>query len=183
MKDDGDIIFVDTVGTFRPERIVELSTGKMNEEEIFKHMFLVRARTTIDQINVIRDIDGLASSELKMIIIDTLTNNFVYDYPEKKHIIDRQSSLARHLHDLASEAIDRDISVVVTNTVRVRIQGGESYIVETGGNTVTQGVHVRVQLERIPGGVLAKYKESEKVARFKIGKSGIMDWKVWTDDI
>ncbi len=114
-----------------------------------------------------------------MLILDTLTDNFVYEFQGDKYISDRQAALARHLHELAVTAVDRDIAVVITNTVRARMRkDGGSYIAETGGNTVSQGVHVRIRLERVFGGWAAGRNGGESSIRFKIGKNGIMDWEV-----
>ncbi len=180
-EDAGDIIFVDTVGTFRPERIAEIAEGRIDEDELFRHIFVIKARSSTEQIEAPRSIDGFISSGgIKMLIIDTLTDNFVYEFQGDKHIGDRQSALARHLHDLAVTALDRDVAVVVTNTVRTRMpkDGGESYDVETGGNTVSQGIHVRLRLERVYESWAASLRDGEPSARFKIGKNGIMDWEV-----
>ncbi len=174
-----DIIFVDTVGTFRPERIAEIAAGRLDENELFKHIFLVKARTSTEQIKVLHSMNGFTSGGVKMLIIDTLTDNFVYEFQGDKYISDRQAALARHLHELAVTAVDRDIAVVVTNTVRARLRReGGSYIAETGGNTVSQGVHVRIRLERVFGGWAAGRNGGVSSLRFKMGKNGIMDWEV-----
>jgi len=172
----GDVVFVDTAGTFRPERIAEIADGKIGEEELFKHILLVKTRSSTSQVEVPHRLDRLTRDyRVKLLIIDTLTDNFIYEFQGEENLISRQAALARHLHDLASAAIDRDIAVVVTNTVRTRLsKEGRGFEVETGGNTVSQGVHIRVKLERTVRYWSASLLGGGK-AEFDIGKSGIAD--------
>jgi len=175
--DRKDVVFVDTAGTFRPERISEISRGILDRNILFRHIFLVTARTSHEQVEVLRNLKNFDSpTGVRTLIIDTLTENFVYDYQEDKNIIGRQSALARHLHDLALMAIDDDIAVIVTNTVRTRLSDEkDSTLVETGGLTVSHGAHVRVRLEKTNGALTAKIDNTDLSARFKIWEKGIAD--------
>ena len=175
--DRKDVVFVDTAGTFRPERISEISSGILDRNILFRNIFLVTARTSHEQVEVLRNIKNFDSpTGVRTLIIDTLTENFVYDYQEDKNLVGRQSALTHHLHDLAITAIDDDIAVIVTNTVRSRLSDGkDSTLVETGGLTVSQGAHVRVRLEKVKGELTARMENTDLSARFKIGKKGIED--------
>jgi len=173
-----DIVYVDTVGTFRPERIVEMAGENIKKEDLLKHILSIRARTWTEQVEAPLKIDDLMSGKVGILIIDTLTDNFIYEFQTGKHIKDRQIALARHLHDLAVIAIEKGIAVVVTNTVRARMPAdGNIYVTETGGNTVSQGVHTRLRLDRFDNGWSAQLNNDEKSIRFKIGKRGLMDWE------
>ncbi len=181
----GDIVFIDTVGTFRPERIVQMAAGHIGEEDLFKHIFLVSARSSAEQIRAVENSQESTTLNIKMLIIDTLTDNFVYEFHGESHITSRQIALAHHLHDLVEMALDKDIPVVVTNTVRTMVlETGEARVIETGGNTVSQGVHLRLKLERLKGkskGWAARLVDTDIATiprvRFKIEKNGIMDWE------
>ena len=177
-SDIGDVVYVDTVGTFRPERIVEMSGGNRKKEYLLKHILSIRARTWTEQVEAPFKINDLTSRKVGILIIDTLTDNFVYEFQTGKYIQDRQIALARHLHELAMIAIEKEIAVVVTNTVRNRMPEDENtYVTETGGNTVSQGVHIRLRLVRVDKGWSAQLNNDEKSIRFKIGKRGLMDWE------
>lgn len=174
-KDDRDIVYVDTVGKFRPERIAEIYGNK--KEEIFKRISSVRARTWTQQIDVLNKINKITSKNVGLLIIDTVTDNLVLEFESEKNFKDRQVALSKHLHELAVTAINKDIAVVVTNTVRNRIQtDGNVFIVETGGNTISQGVHLRLRLSKTFQGWIAQLNDDQKSIRFKIGKKGLMDW-------
>ncbi len=181
----GDIVFIDTAGTFRPERLAQMAADRISEDKLFKHIFLVNARSSEEQARAVQSSQESTSLNIQMLIIDTLTDNFVYEFQGEDHITSRQISLAHHLHDLSEMALDMDIPVVVTNTVRTRVlDTGETRIIETGGNTVAQGVHLRLMLERLKGkgkGWAARLDDTDiktiPRVRFKIEKNGIMDWE------
>jgi RecA/RadA recombinase len=175
-SDESDIVYVDTVGTFRPERIVEMSGGNRKKEYLLKHILSIRARTWTEQVEAPFKINDLTSRKVGILIIDTLTDNFVYEFQTGRYIRDRQIALARHLHELAMIAIEEEIAVVVTNTVRNKIpENRNTLVTETGGNTVSQGVHLRLRLGRDNKGWLAQLNNDEKSIRFKIGERGLMD--------
>lgn len=171
-----DIVYVDTVGTFRPERIAEIYGNK--KEEIFERIYSVRAKTWTEQINVLNKINSQTSKDVGLLIIDTIADNLVLEFQSDKNFRDRQVALSKHLHELAVTAINKDIAIVITNTVRNRIPtvDGNVFIVETGGNTFSQGVHSRLRLSKTIQGWSAQLNDEKKSIRFKIGKKGLMDW-------
>jgi len=179
LDEEGGVVFVDSSGTFRPERIVEISKGMKSKEDIFKRIMVVRARSVSEQIELPRRLKRDTPLSIKLLIIDTLTDNFVFEYQGEERIIERQAKLARHLHDLCSLAIRDDMAVVVTNTVRTRIDAEQGYHeVETGGNVVSQGIHVRVHLSRDPYGLNARLVQpsiAKPKAYFAIDSRGIVD--------
>lgn len=104
------IMFVDTVGTFRPERVSEIANQDRNNEILDKIIF-IRAFSTNDQIKSIKKI-----YEIKplLIIIDSATSLFSTDYKgASRHLV-----LMNHLHELSFAAINFDCAVVITNMVR-----------------------------------------------------------------
>ncbi|MGQ9468653.1 MAG: hypothetical protein ACUVTD_02320 [Nitrososphaerales archaeon] len=178
LDEESGVIFVDSSGTFRPERIMEMAKSMELKENVFKRMMVVKARSVNEQMEVPRRLKS-APFNVKLLIIDTLTDNFIFEYQGGERIIERQARLAKHLHDLCSLAIRDDTAVVVTNTVRTRVDTEKSYYeVETGGNVVSQGVHVRVHLSKDAYGLNAKLVQPpivKPIAYFKINSRGIID--------
>ena len=178
LNEESSVVFVDSSGTFRPERIMEISKGIKLKDDVLKRIMVVRARSVSEQIKVPRRLKD-APFNVKLLIMDTLTDNFVFEYQGGERIIERQAKLAKHLHDLCSLAVRDDIAVVVTNTVRARVDAEQSYYeVETGGNVVSQGVHVRVHLSRDPYGLNAMLVQPSIVkpkAYFAMDSKGIID--------
>ena len=110
LKQKEMIMFIDTVGTFRPERVSEIANQEKNNEILNKIIF-IRAFSTNDQIKSIKKI-----YEIKplLIIIDSATSLFSTDYKgASRHLV-----LMNHLHELSFAAINFDCAVVITNMVR-----------------------------------------------------------------
>jgi hypothetical protein len=100
-------MFVDTAGTFRPERIVEISGSSGALDKIT----YVRALNTLDQASALAKIIDV---DPRLIVIDTLTSLFSAEYSGPE----RHLAVMKHLHELALVAINAGSAVVVTNMVR-----------------------------------------------------------------
>ena len=106
-KEPASTLFIDTAGTFRPERIMEISGSQLALEKIT----FIRAFTTIDQTNETRKILELRPT---LVIVDSLTSLFSTEYSGPE----RHRALMKYLHDLALLAINSCCAIVVTNMVR-----------------------------------------------------------------
>lgn len=107
VKNGDKVMFIDTVGTFRPERIVEISGSQGTLERIA----YVRALTTLDQVNAMGKINDI---DPRLLVIDSVTSLFSAEYSGPA----RHLAVMRHLHELALAAINIGCAVVVTNMVR-----------------------------------------------------------------
>jgi RecA/RadA recombinase len=107
VKDGGTAMFIDTAGTFRPERIVEMS----GTPGALDRIAFVRALNTLDQVNAIRKI---VEVDPRLVVVDTLTSLFSAEYSGPA----RHLAVMKHLHELALVAINASCAVVVTNMVR-----------------------------------------------------------------
>jgi RecA/RadA recombinase len=106
-EDSAGIVFIDTAGTFRPERINEISSCKLSLEKIS----YIRAFTTAEQINATKKI---IEHRPTLVLIDSLTSLFSTEYrgPE------RHRAIMKYMHELGVLAINLRSAIVVTNMVR-----------------------------------------------------------------
>lgn len=110
LKQKEMILFIDTVGTFRPERVSEIANQERNNE-ILDKIVVIRAFSTNDQIKSIKKIYDIKPL---LIIIDSATSLFSTEYKgASRHLV-----LMNHLHELSFAAINFDCAVVITNMVR-----------------------------------------------------------------
>ena len=137
-RDGGSTIFVDTAGTFRPERIVEIS-GWLGALE--KIMF-VRALNTLDQENAVSKI---LDAGPRLVVVDTLTSPFSAEYSGPT----RHLAVMRYMHELALAAINAGCAVVVTNMVR----NAPITVVDQAGLNVVQAVVPSKQREYLGSSV------------------------------
>lgn len=131
----GQAMFIDTAGTFRPERISEIAGA-----EVLDRIAFVRALHTEDQI---RALDRALDADLQLLVIDMLTSLFSAEYSGPA----RHLAVMSHMHELAAFAINSGCAVVVTNMVRsVPSESGAAMQREYLGGSVSIYSHVRLRL-------------------------------------
>jgi RecA/RadA recombinase len=151
VREGSTAFFIDTVGTFRPERIMEIS----GMHEALESITYLRALTTSDQIKAIYKI---LEMDPLLVIVDSLTSLFSTEFSGPA----RHLAIMRYLHKLAHLALSMNCAVVVTNMVRnvpitIVDQAGRNVanaIVpsqqrEYLGSSVSIYSHMRVKLEII----------------------------------
>ena len=142
------VLFVDCLGTFRPERIREMSIAqKLDPSKALSRINVLRVHSSHDQIECVRDlVRRKRDYEKTILIVDGLADHFLTEYGTQG-LISRQSSLYRHLIDLSRLALNSELAVVVTNGVRSRLDATEQFV-EAGGNATTHVIHCRMMLSR-----------------------------------
>ena len=125
-KHAASILFIDTTGTFRPERIMEISGSQLTLEKIT----YIRAFTTTEQSNAIKKIVEVRPM---LVVVDSLTALFSTEYrgPE------RHRAIMKYMHELAVLAINVGSAIVVTNMVR---NAPPITLVDQAGRNVAQAV-------------------------------------------
>jgi DNA repair protein RadA len=115
----GGALYIDAEGTFRPERVVEISRSHdLDPDDILKNIIVARAFNSDHQILIGEKADELVKDEnLKLVIVDSVISNFRAEYIGRGSLAERQQKLNRHLHRLLRIAEIHNIPVVVTNQV------------------------------------------------------------------
>ncbi|MBN1896838.1 MAG: DNA repair and recombination protein RadA [Candidatus Aenigmarchaeota archaeon] len=125
-KDKGGLgakaVFIDTEGTFRPERIKQMAESlKMNPETVLKNIYVAKAYNSDHQVILAeKSEDLLKNGDVKLIIVDSITSAFRSDYTGRGTLADRQQKLNRHLHQLQKMADVYNAAIYITNQVMSR---------------------------------------------------------------
>jgi DNA repair protein RadA len=117
---NGKAVFIDTEGTFRPERIKQIAEGVgANPEKVLKNIFVARAFNADHQILLIDKIGEMVKNgePIKLVVIDSLTAHFRAEFSGRGQLADRQQKLNRYLHNLMKMAEQHNLAVYVTNQV------------------------------------------------------------------
>jgi RecA/RadA recombinase len=126
VKDAARVLFVDTTGAFRPERIVEISGSKLALQKIT----YIRTFTTMDQIDATKKLLELRPA---LAIVDSVTSLFSAEYSGPE----RHRAIMKHLHELAILAITLGCAIVVTNMVR---RAPPLTLIDQAGRNVSQAM-------------------------------------------
>ena len=180
----GRALYIDTEGTFRPERIIQMAEGlDLDHKEVLKNIIFGRAYNSDHQIILIKEAANLIKEKnIKLIIVDSLIGHFRSEYIGRGTLATRQQTINSHLHDLLRLCdIYADLAVVVTNQVQSKpdtFYGNP--LRAAGGNIVAHGSTIRVYLRKGKGEQrIAKVVDApnlpEGEAIFSITENGITD--------
>ncbi len=119
---NGRCLFIDTEGTFRPDRIVHLAEAKeIDPKKALKNVFVGRAFNSDHQILLAEKAkDMIRDQNIKLMIIDSLTSQFRSDYTGRGELAPRQQKLNRHMHTLIKLSEIYNVAIYVTNQVMAR---------------------------------------------------------------
>ncbi len=152
--------YIDTEGTFRPERIVEMAERfGLDPKQVLQNITVGRAYTSDHQVNLAKEIATLARGKnIRLVVVDSLTSHFRAEYIGRGTLASRQQNLNQHIHFLLKLAEMHHVAVLVTNQVMSRPDfffGDPTAPV--GGNIVAHSCTTRVYLR--------KSKQTKRVAR------------------
>jgi DNA repair protein RadA len=181
---DGGALYIDTEGTFRPERIIHMAEAKdMDYKKALQKIVVGRAYNSDHQIILIKEASKIIEEkDIKLVIVDSLIGHFRSEYVGRGTLANRQQILNTHIHDLLRiSEIYEDMAVLVTNQVSAKpdVFYGNP-IRATGGNIVAHGATIRVYLRKGKGEQrVAKIVDApnlpEEEAIFSITEDGIRD--------
>jgi len=180
----GKCVFIDTEGTFRPERVKQFAEGiGANPEKVLKNILVARAFNSDHQMLLLEKVGELikAGEPIKLLIIDSLTAHFRAEYSGRGQLADRQQKLNRYMHDLMKLAETHNLAVYVTNQVMAnpaQLFGDPTTAI--GGNIVGHASTYRVYLRRAKqGSRVAKLIDSPNLpdgeAVYYVTSHGIRD--------
>ncbi len=181
---NGKAVYIDTEGTFRPERIKQIAEGMgANPEKVLKNVLVARAFNSDHQILLVDKINELIKEgePIRLVIIDSLTAHFRAEFSGRGQLADRQQRLNRYLHNLMKLAEKSNLAVYVTNQVMsnpAMMFGDPTTAI--GGNIVGHASTYRIYLRRGKAGSrVAKLIDSPNLpdneAAFFVTTAGLKD--------
>lgn len=116
---DGSALYIDTEGTFRPERIIQIAQARnIPTENLLKNIIVARAFNSDHQILIVEKLEDIVKEKnIKLVIVDSIISHFRAEYMGRESLPMRQQRLNMHLHRLLRTAEVFNIPIVVTNQV------------------------------------------------------------------
>src|SRR3989338_2379449 len=180
----GKAVFIDTEGTFRPDRIKQIAEAiGANPDKVLKNILVARAFNSDHQIPLLDRVTEMirGGEPIKLVIIDSLTAHFRAEFSGRGQLADRQQKLNRYLHDLMKLAEQRNLAIYVTNQVMANpaMMFGDP-TTAVGGNIVGHNSTYRIYLRRgKQGSRVAKLIDSPNLpdneAQFYVTEAGVKD--------
>ena len=144
-----DILFQDTTGEFRPERLVEMMQLQKINPSLLDKIKVGRITNTAQQIQY------LSKASLKnysLIIVDSVTDLFSFEYSKKEQSLEKHISFMKYMHDLSNIAIHDKIPIIVTNIVRTINKHEKENLEES----ISMYTHTKIKLSKNSNGYLCQ---------------------------
>jgi len=147
-----DILFQDTIGEFRPERLVEMMQLQKINSSLLDKIKVNRITNTAQQIDCL---SKTSPERYSMIIVDSVTDLFSFEYSKKEQSLEKYISFMKYMRNLSSIAIDNKIPIIVTNIVRTvnknekenwKNQSACIYILKLNFQKITMDIHAKLFL-------------------------------------
>ncbi len=148
---EGEVVYIDTESTFRPERIVDMATAAgLDPPTTLGHIHVARAFNSNHQMLLVQKAQELAREKrIRLLVVDSLTAHFRAEYLGRGELAPRQQQLNKHLHELLRFADTYNAAIVVTNQVSARpdiLFGDPTRPI--GGNIVAHAATYRIYLRK-----------------------------------
>jgi len=176
-------IYVDTEGTFRPERLVDMAEAVgLDPKKVLKNVVWARAFNSDHQILLCDQALEMATElNAKLLVLDSVTSHFRAEYTGRGTLAARQQKLNKHLHHLQRGAEVANMAIYITNQVMSRPDAffGDP-TTPVGGHVLAHVPQTRCYLRKSKGERrICRLVDSpnlpEGEAIFRVCKDGIRD--------
>ena len=180
---DGGVIYIDTEGTFRPERVEQIArTRGFDPSQIFKSVAVCKIYNSSHLELIIKDLGKYINDfKAKLVVIDSIISLHRAEFAGRGTLADRQQRLNNMLHKLVRLTEIYNIAIVITNQVQ---SSPDTFFGDptkaAGGNVLGHASTYRIYLRKSGENRVAKMIDSPyhpySETRFTVNEKG-------TDDI
>jgi DNA repair protein RadA len=152
---NGEVFYIDTEDTFRPERIAQMAEAVgIDPNDALDRIHVARAYNSAHQMLLVDEIKRMSKSiDVKLVIVDSLTSHFRAEYVGRGMLAPRQQKLNRHLKELKQLSDLQNALILVTNQVMsnpAALWGDPTKAI--GGHIVGHASTFRLYLRKSKGG-------------------------------
>ena len=168
---DGIVLYQDTTGGFRPERMLQLIKLKDLQSSLLDNMIVARVTNTAEQVEYIKKISELRP---KLVVIENITDLFTFEYSRETSSLEKHVRFMEYMHVLSMTSINTKIPVVVTNMVR----SSNDQEIENLNKSISMFTHKKIKLEKdgkkYKAQVLPSFGKKKEIS-YAITESGLME--------
>ena len=157
-------IYIDTEGSFRPERIQEIANARgLHPKQILQRV-LVTKPLDIKQLesrieSACSKIDS--DNKIKLLIVDSIIYHYRAECAGRSKLPEKIQRLNKYMHLLLKTASSNAVAVVVTNhQTQSSVDGTYNRVVPLGGNAMSYASKYRIHLD---------YRGGYRLARLDLG--------------
>jgi DNA repair protein RadA len=187
---DGGVIYIDTEGTFRPERVEQIARARgLDPSQILKSVAVCKIYNSSHLELIIKDLGKYINDfKAKMVIIDSIISLHRAEYAGRGTLADRQQRLNNMLHKLVRLTEIYNIAIVITNQVQ---SSPDTFFGDptkaAGGNVLGHASTYRIYLRKSGENRVAKMIDSPyhpySETRFTVNERGTDDLEEQTKKV
>ncbi len=171
LRDGKKILFQDTTGGFRPERILEIMQFQDMNPDLLDKITVGRITNTSEQIQYISKIK---IENFSLIVIDNITDLFSFEYSSEKNFLEKNILFMNYMHNLSLTAFHYKIPIVITNMMRLK----DDVNIENLDKPISMFTHMKIKLrkdgDKYMGEVMPSFLQKQEFSYF-ITASGLTD--------
>lgn len=172
LRNDVEILYHDTTGGFRPERMLTLIKTKDMDPTLLDRVIVGRITNTSEQINYLEKISEIKN--LGLVVIDNVTDLFSFEYSNESNSLEKHVMFMEYMHNLAFIAIKKKIPIIVTNIVRK----SNDMERENLDRSISMYTHQKIYLAKVNHKYIAQVFPSfgyKKEVHYMITSTGLVD--------
>jgi len=179
---DGNVLYIDTENTFRPERIVQIAQAHgMDPDKVLDRIIVARAYNSAHQTLILEESGSvIEENNVKLLVVDSAVGLFRAEYLGRGTLAVRQQKLNHFVHMLVRIAETYDCAALATNQVMASPDvffGDPTRPV--GGNVVAHTSTYRIYFKKSGKKRIARMVDSphhpEEEVLFALGEAGVID--------
>jgi len=169
LKSGGKILFQDTTGSFRPERLLELMKSIDVDSKLLENVHVSRITNTSEQIKYLSEIQK--NNDLSLVVIDNISDLFSFEYSDEKKILEKNITFMKYMHELSFIAIEKKIPIIIINLVR----SANDLEKENMEKAISMYTHLKIKLSKHNSKYLGELFLPDKKCEFSytITKEGL----------
>lgn len=150
----GKVAYIDTEGTFRPERIRAIAERfNLNPEEVLNNIYWARAYTVEHQFQLLTLIAAkMAEERFALLIVDSIMALFRVDYSGRGELSERQVVLGKTLSKIMKLSEQFNVAVFITNQVMADPGANVTFVPDPkkpiGGHILAHASTTRLSLRK-----------------------------------
>jgi DNA repair protein RadA len=179
---DGSTIYIDTEGTFRPERVQEIARARgFDPVQVLKNVAVCKVYNSSHLELIVKNLGKYVDDfKAKLVIIDSIISLHRAEFAGRGTLADRQQRLNSMLHKIIRLAEIYNVAIVITNQVQ---SSPDTFFGDptkaAGGNVLGHASTYRIYLRKSGENRVAKMIDSPyhpySDARFTVNERGADD--------
>ncbi len=119
---DGEVIWIDTENTFRPERIMQMAEAlDLDAQDVLSKTHVARAFNSHHQTLLVEKAKELAKEHpIRLLVVDSLTAHFRAEYVGRGTLANRQGKINTFMHEILRFGDLNNAVIGVTNQVHAK---------------------------------------------------------------